>query len=54
MPVKQKIADYAVEGREATVLQKLLDVYNTSPEAWTKHKNRIYFYDKRVIVHNPE
>ena len=47
----QKIADYAVEGRQASVLQKWLDTFNTSREDWTKYANRVYFYDKRVIVH---
>lgn len=52
--VLTKITDYAVEGRSATVLQKWLDVFNTSPEVWMKYRNRVYFHNKKVIIHKIE
>ena len=40
-----------VEGCEASVLQSWLDTFNTSQEEWMLYGNRVYFYDKRVIIH---
>ena len=49
--IMKKFVEYAIEGRQASVLQASLDFWNRSPESWKLHKKRVWIWTKHEITH---
>ena len=45
--VMTKFVDYAIEGRQASVLQASLDFWNRSPDSWKLYKSCVWIWTRR-------